>query len=919
MSDSSVDPAEIYLQPSTLLVFPSEVVADGWRRALAADPAIGAVRTDRVLSWDRFKQIIVPVRRAERPADRLFRNACARSLLASNARESWLSEIVSPSWAEYGTSRAAALVTLLPMLPKLMTARPRLRPSLAEDVTQLHERYTEALARFGRYEPEWEEHVAADIPLRGRRPVIFWPDMLEDYDRYAPLLDGLVDIVARPQARRSVSTTGATSTTATIDVYPTIEVEIEAALDRVENALERGVRPGAIAISVAGLEAVQPILAERATRRSIPLRFAAGRALADEPVGRLLSLAAEAVAADFSVHSLDALLSFYLFPNAARADFRHLIRFGYRAHCYRDADWRSAWGLAGRLAESDSSDYLMRDLGLPASFTATRIDGLRQEYYRITEALRNLLGAKTAGDLRAHLMALRRRLADDPSAGSWSASEVAPVERTWQIALDELGAIVALESAGITIDAPWPFLVEALAGRRYVARADGDAVTVHDWRVAAGVPVTLHLALNCSQRATRVGVPRPPFLRREEAEAIDWGVRDRSAAFLEGYATLGAEEAFLSCSLSGPDGAQVVATELPAQVVESPTATGGSRWEAEERWWASADAALPALRYSAQAAGLTAASKTVLSPPVDDLQQGAPGDPTLAAHLAGIDRLSATGLATWLSCPFSWFVKEVVRVRESNLDWEPDTYRLEGSLLHRVMRSVTSTPRADVTPDAIAAMVVAEMARGRNRLLLSPGAQQERARFWGEAIYALTTTEGFWDWENETWEETIEAPIALDDGSTFTLEGRIDRLVRRSDQTILIDDIKRSDRSAPSGGKVAPKDAVSLLDSKAPQLPVYAMIVRRTHAAEVARLAYLVLRDGAVKVVADPQGRKSDRAAAELLDAWDEALPATLSALRSRIASGDFACSDDGECGGCGIRAICRSCFNAARRSDVSA
>ncbi|MCG8478777.1 MAG: hypothetical protein MI724_06760, partial [Spirochaetales bacterium] len=76
----------LYERGDTLLVFPSEVSASAWRRALVDSPRRRAIRSDRVISWDVFKERAVPIKRGRRPASRLVRLACARLMLDENRR-----------------------------------------------------------------------------------------------------------------------------------------------------------------------------------------------------------------------------------------------------------------------------------------------------------------------------------------------------------------------------------------------------------------------------------------------------------------------------------------------------------------------------------------------------------------------------------------------------------------------------------------------------------------------------------------------------------------------------------------------------------------------------------------------------------------------------------------------------------------
>ncbi|MDA3949643.1 MAG: hypothetical protein PF508_10480 [Spirochaeta sp.] len=88
---------QLFAAGDTCLVFPSEVTAAAWRKHLVAVSRRSAIRADRVISWDVFKEIAIPIKQRRRPASRLVRHAFARRLIRDNATESFLREIIFPA------------------------------------------------------------------------------------------------------------------------------------------------------------------------------------------------------------------------------------------------------------------------------------------------------------------------------------------------------------------------------------------------------------------------------------------------------------------------------------------------------------------------------------------------------------------------------------------------------------------------------------------------------------------------------------------------------------------------------------------------------------------------------------------------------------------------------------------------------
>ena len=69
----------------TLFIFPSEVVAAFWRRQALTLTSRHAVRSDRFISWDTFKEEAFVHRREAVPANSIVRLCFAADLLNKNA------------------------------------------------------------------------------------------------------------------------------------------------------------------------------------------------------------------------------------------------------------------------------------------------------------------------------------------------------------------------------------------------------------------------------------------------------------------------------------------------------------------------------------------------------------------------------------------------------------------------------------------------------------------------------------------------------------------------------------------------------------------------------------------------------------------------------------------------------------------
>ncbi|MDY4610935.1 MAG: PD-(D/E)XK nuclease family protein [Sphaerochaetaceae bacterium] len=70
-----------YLDKGYTCVFPNETVARFWLADYALRSEVGVIRSDRVLSWDIFRQYFLPVRKDQRPVSSLLRQLFVSRLL----------------------------------------------------------------------------------------------------------------------------------------------------------------------------------------------------------------------------------------------------------------------------------------------------------------------------------------------------------------------------------------------------------------------------------------------------------------------------------------------------------------------------------------------------------------------------------------------------------------------------------------------------------------------------------------------------------------------------------------------------------------------------------------------------------------------------------------------------------------------
>ncbi|NBF40156.1 MAG: hypothetical protein GVY14_07040, partial [Spirochaetes bacterium] len=295
---------------SVVFVFPSEVAAAFWRAETARRGPARAVRVDRFISWDTFKEQVLQERADLVPVNRTTRMLFADAVIYENADRPFLSRIVDPRYAGDADAFASDIESLLPTLATLTSGKVYggLEVRLRSDVDELSRRYRSFLDAHGLFEPAWE--VQRLEPGR-REYVIFHPRLITDFAEFEQALrdhpavrlvggaGGSVGVArggAGGAAGAGAESADAGAATAGEDAaaagpvmreYETSRAEIRDLCAHLEALLDDGVASRDIAVTVCGTDAFLTYLESACRRRSIPTSLRAGKPLTSYPAGRL--------------------------------------------------------------------------------------------------------------------------------------------------------------------------------------------------------------------------------------------------------------------------------------------------------------------------------------------------------------------------------------------------------------------------------------------------------------------------------------------------------------------------------------------------------------------------------------------------------------------------------------------------------
>lgn len=914
-------------------MFPSEIVARFWRRRAVTEGPRRALSTERVISWDAFKEGVFQIRSDRRPINAMLRRVFCERLLQENRRRPFLRALVHPAFKENSVAFAGMLQRALPSLQTLeqragTSAR---RNATLLDLSEIAGRYRRFLDDAGLFEPGWERSgIAAP-----REPhLVVFPELIADYQEFSADLERLstVSTYALP-GHQSVPVQNAT-----LYRHANAHREIRQVLSQVERLLDEGVDPAEIAISVAELDAYEPFLQRYAELHAIPLHLHRGRPLSEYGVGRLFRGIATLVAGDFNFGTLRGLLLDHAIPWVSPELNRSLIRAGIDGGCLKRGLGAAGDG-RGNLRAATARDQWLRTIA-HSSAGREQTKTLRSYYIGLRDTLVKIVSASGAVELRTLLMGFLRRFLD---TDRWDESNLTAFQRS----LDELKKLAAAETLlGSPIERTYQLWLSLLEQTPYVSRHLGTAVPVYPYRVAAGIRPAHHFVVNASHDGTRVLEKPFSFLREDLRQSLALAEQDFSDAFLRAYEMSGGDVRF-SCSLESFAGPRFAAGRLDTQDTQDTPVPGGPEpgapadhsadaFHTERDLWASGLERLPPRLYPAQAEGINHLAHTgFLARGTDFSREVVPegplrgrllersrwyakqehGSPATDAPATVPLSLSATRIDSYRACPFGHLLGHVLRIEEPEFLVDPQPSRAVGSYQHTVLemlyrRLAAEDPllhagRLEAAFSALEDTLNDDrLTREALRAIPAPVLEVVR-RLTRDGVQQIIRAE-MKKFPRQRIEETERTLTCLLDDGSVMVRGRIDRLSSLPEDGgwMVVDYKRRGSVSRTAAiGREGDADRIETI-----QLLLYALLVEQ-EGRRVERACYYLVERGEIRAIIDP-----DDSRARVSDEWREALmqfvQRSVSSVADGLRRGDYRFPDQVTgCGDCRFRGVCRARF----------
>lgn len=706
---------EAYIdEPAVFFVFPTDIAASAW-----SDYALRlkkAVALERFTAWDKFKSEAVRAEKQDKnsipsPLRKLF----VLQLLRQNAETPFFSSLVPSEYASNPSVFADWLTSLVPCLAlwkRKRSERRELAGTLSDvgifndaedaDLRELEKRYRSFLDSHNLFEPAWEK---PPLKADGRRYVIVYPEILQDFEEYRPILEQspFIELIPVPDFPVDDSVCG-------FYPYPNARTELRETVLRIEklcsnqaknqNPQNQNVQNqnadaaelldwDDIAVSVPDLENLAPYILREFGLRNIPVKLRSGKKLGLYPAGRLFALIKNCADESFSFDSLRSLLSENAFPWKDKTAANQLIEFGIKNNCLCSYGGIDVWEEA--FAKNGGEE---RALAL---------------YRKLKQAVLSMRGAPNFQKLRERYFAFRS-VFFDPQKFSAEANLV--IGRC----IGELASLIDIEQtypdAAQCAD-PFDFFVRVLDSKEYLAQSQGGGVNVFSYKVAAGAAFKRHFILNASQDSLTL-VYRPlSFLSDEKRAHLGAIDTDVSAFFVRLYALHSEYPMSVSCSektFSGYTIAHNIFSSCTNRVASEISGALGADSFEKEKNFLHGRASFPAFLYSVQKNGFLSWAVSGDSKPelascgmseaaalsVPELKKRI--DAYVRCAHTGAIRVSPSNLNVFFTCPLQWLFSRVLKIAE----YDPEASLIDdlsvGTLFHEIIRRVLSQLQSEKIP-----------------------------------------------------------------------------------------------------------------------------------------------------------------------------------------------------------------------------
>ena len=901
---------------NSIFVFPSEAAAVARRREFLNVSGKYAVKNDRFLSWDRFKEKITLHDREDKPVNSILRRIFAADIIRRNSEEQLFSRLIPPEYrtraGAFSDSIYLTLPDLEPLVRRMESGERVFEVGLSADFHKLYHLYIDFMRTNALFEPSWERPEL--IGIDGGCYIIC-PEIIDDFSEYEMML--------KKAGCRLVGFSGQPA--AGIRLFENSVVETDTVINEITELLNSGTVFQDIAVTAAD-ENTAELFLSKAALRGLPVNYRSGKPLSGYPAGRLPELLRACRNSSYSLTSMKDLLMFRAFVWKEADTAAALVRFGIENRCLKNTSPRpqgDVW--ANRL-----KSIWINDAELPPQCSRK---AMLEFYRKLRAGIEKITAAAGFEELSREFQVFVSTFLKT-GAEDWDPE----CEKVFQRTREVLSSLREVENRmeGIVIPDALGLWIEILNEKIYVQQLTETGIALFPYRVSALVNPRYHFIIGCSNDASLAVSTDFSFLTDQQRRDIGASEHNMTDDFIAVYASSGDDVRF-TCSTDTFGG-----TALPPgyfierSAIERLRSAGQDEdfysdpVQAENRWWVRACGAgirldeaggLPRLS-AQQLEGFSYASASFMeAKDFDAADKAFPAEvvsgkliPAVSDKDNGFFRVSATSLNRWSVCRFNMLLSDILGISEDEYILRAEDPLTAGSVMHDVLYDFFLAVRESGEPfrfsgngDRYKSMITESTERvfaeweGSRNYFYGPAWESLKRRVLHDLqFFPAAEAEYFDGLKPGILEEWLEFNI---EEKAVRVFGKVDRISTGAEGSVIVDYKKRWDKQSRAKF-ISEDEAGNLLPpEKGYQLPLYILLAER-NGMSVDAASYYSIATGSHYPVSGGFGVLDDDDVESLCNlTLDE-----ISCMAEVCRGGDF--TAETRCDGCGFRAVCRKRFN---------
>ena len=515
---------------SNIFVFPTDVVMNSWIDWCvlhSEESGVSAVPLERFIAWDKFKGNYVSASEpGKSPVPALLRKIFVRNLIQKNAGEKFFKKIINPQFADSASSFTDWICRMLPslglwnrMMFEAGGSGPAVEPDDEDlDYKLIYEKYKAFLDANNFFEPAW---VTPDFSGSGKKILIIYPEILEDFADYIEVFEGCKDItlIMLPQEQEDSSAPQCIK-------YSDSRRELRMTILAMRNLVTQGKANWTdITLSVPDLLTYRPYLERELTNYCVPYVIRAGFPLTSNCAGIIFNEILDCYNSDFSYDSVRRLLldNYIPWKTEDKEARENLIREGQRLRCIcgydkPDGEHVDIWKEALSHINRDEREYTF--------------------YKQLKKDITAICKSNSFAAIHVAWMSFKARYLE-PSSFSETADKI--ISRC----ITELNSLIAVERdfcqpLGLTVEDPYEFFINELAAKTYTPQSTATGVSVFPYKLSAAANYKYQFVIDSSQNNLELPFKRLSFLNAHKRTLLHLTDEDKmfnaSRAFIRLYA-----------------------------------------------------------------------------------------------------------------------------------------------------------------------------------------------------------------------------------------------------------------------------------------------------------------------------------------------------------------------------------------------